>query len=33
VALTKRLCAATGGKATRHEIRLYGICGKCEGKR
>jgi Fur family peroxide stress response transcriptional regulator len=33
VALTKRLCAATGVKATRHEIRLYGMCGKCEGTR
>ena len=28
--LTKRLREATGLRATRHEIRLYGTCRKCE---
>lgn len=28
--LTRKLGEATGFKATRHEIRLYGTCGKCE---
>jgi len=30
--LTRKLRAATGLKATRHEIRLYGICEKCSQK-
>jgi Fur family peroxide stress response transcriptional regulator len=30
--LTKKLRAATGLDATRHEIRLYGICEKCRRK-
>jgi len=28
--LTKKLREATGLRATRHEIRLYGTCRKCE---
>jgi len=30
--LTVKLSSATGFKATRHEVRLYGLCKKCEGK-
>jgi Fur family transcriptional regulator, peroxide stress response regulator len=29
--LTHRLAAAAGRTVSRHEIRLYGICGKCAG--
>ncbi len=31
--LTKRLRDATGLNALRHEIRLYGICEKCAGRK
>jgi Fur family peroxide stress response transcriptional regulator len=30
--LTKKLQKATGLAATRHEIRLYGVCEKCGSK-
>ena len=30
--LTRKLQKATGYAATRHEIRLYGLCGKCSPK-
>jgi Fe2+ or Zn2+ uptake regulation protein len=30
--LTKKLQKATGLAATRHEIRLYGVCEKCSSK-
>lgn len=31
--LTKKLKSATGLKASRREIRFYGVCEKCSGKK